>query len=103
MSESPPPQNLQTGNLPSESPRAESLRAEFTTEPFEGEGEPPSHAAEALECLRAAGLEPEFGPLGTSVSGDRETVLPALTRMLDTALTSGADRITLQVTRDDTA
>ena len=103
MSESPPPQNLQTGNLPSENPRAESLRAEFTTEPFEGEGEPPSHAAEALECLRAAGLEPEFGPLGTSVSGDREIVLPALTRMLDTALTSGADRITLQVTRDDTA
>lgn len=90
-------------NPGAETPRSatpETLRAEFTTEPFEGEGEPPPHAADALECLRAAGLEPEFGPLGTSVSGDRDTVLPAVARMLDVALTSGADRITLQVTRD---
>ena len=97
-------ENPRQENSWQESPRSappETLRAEFTTEPFEGEGEPPSHAADALECLRAAGLEPEFGPLGTSVSGDRGTVLPAVARMLDTALTSGADRITLQVTRDD--
>ena len=93
------PENPRVENPRSAAP--ETLRAEFTTEPFEGEGDPPSHAADALECLRAAGLEPEFGPLGTAVSGDRETVLPAVARMLDTALTSGADRITLQVTRDD--
>lgn len=93
------PENPRVENPRSAAP--ETLRAEFTTEPFEGEGDPPSHAADALECLRAAGLEPEFGPLGTAVSGDRETVLPAVARMLDTALTSGADRITLQVARDD--
>lgn len=98
MPENPPVENPRVEN-PRSAP--ETLRAEFTTEPFEGEGDPPSHAADALECLRAAGLEPEFGPLGTAVSGDRETVLPAVARMLDTALTSGADRITLQVTRDD--
>jgi uncharacterized protein YqgV (UPF0045/DUF77 family) len=78
------------------------LTAEFTTEPFEGEGTPPAHALAARDRLRSAGLEPEFGPLGTSVSGDRATVLAALGSMLDTALDAGADRITLQVTVNDT-
>lgn len=73
------------------------LRAEFTTEPFQGEGDPPAHAVAARDHLRRAGLEPEFGPLGTALSGDRETVLRALTSMLDTVLDEGATRITLQV------
>jgi uncharacterized protein YqgV (UPF0045/DUF77 family) len=74
------------------------LNAEFTTEPFRGEGEPPAHAVAARESLRASGLEPEFGPLGTAVSGDREAVLPALAAVLTAALDAGAHRITLQVT-----
>ncbi|QIZ34764.1 thiamine-binding protein [Saccharopolyspora sp. ASAGF58] len=78
------------------------LRAEFTTEPFEGEGEPPAHAVAARDCLRAAGLEPEFGPLGTSISGEREALLPALVAVLETVLDTGANRITLQVTVGDT-
>lgn len=78
------------------------LRAEFTTEPFEGEGEPPAHAVAARDCLRAAGLEPEFGPLGTSISGEREALLPALAAVLETVLDTGANRITLQVTVDGT-
>lgn len=77
------------------------LHAEFTTEPFEGEGEPPAHAVAARDCLHAAGLEPDFGPLGTSLSGDRATVLSALASVFDTAFDSGARRITLQVTVDD--
>ncbi|PKW12827.1 MULTISPECIES: thiamine-binding protein [Saccharopolyspora] len=77
------------------------LRAEFTTEPFEGEGEPPAHAVAARDCLRAAGLEPEFGPLGTSISGEREALLPALAAVLETVLDTGANRITLQVTVGD--
>lgn len=77
------------------------LTAEFTTEPFEGEGEPPAHALAARDCVRAAGLEPEFGPLGTSISGDRDTVLTALHSVLDTALDSGAHRVTLQVSITD--
>ncbi|MER5390106.1 thiamine-binding protein [Saccharopolyspora sp. NPDC002686] len=78
------------------------LRVEFTTEPFEGEGEPPAHAVAARDCLRAAGLEPDFGPLGTSITGDRETLLPALARVVETVLNTGANRITLQVTVDGT-
>lgn len=79
------------------------VTAEFTTEPFRGEGEPPAHALAARNRLRAAGLEPDFGPLGTSVSGPRESVLPALAEVLDSALAAGADRITLQVSVDDPA
>ncbi|MEV4734866.1 thiamine-binding protein [Saccharopolyspora sp. NPDC049426] len=77
------------------------LRAEFTTEPFEGEGEPPAHALAARDCLLAAGLDPDFGPLGTAISGDREQLLPALAEVLDKALAAGASRITLQVTAED--
>ncbi|MBE9375045.1 hypothetical protein IQ251_11395 [Saccharopolyspora sp. HNM0983] len=74
------------------------LRAEFTTEPFEGEGEPPAHAVAARDLLLRSGLEPDFGPLGTSVTGSREVLLPALSQLLDEVLSTDADRITLQVT-----
>lgn len=77
------------------------LRAEFTTEPFEGEGEPPAHAVAARDALRTAGLEPDFGPLGTAIQGDRQTVLAALGEVLDVALGAGAARITLQVTAEE--
>lgn len=76
------------------------VTAEFTTEPFRGEGEPPEHAVAARDRLRAAGLEPDFGPLGTSVTGPRGSVLAALSEMIDSALAAGADRVTLQVTAD---
>lgn len=78
------------------------LTAEFTTEPFHGEGEPPEHAVQAHDRLREAGLEPDFGPLGTTVSGDRAALLPALAAVLDSALEAGADRITMQVTVEQT-
>ena len=77
------------------------LHAEFTTEPFQGEGEPPAHAVATRDRLRTAGLDPDFGPLGTAIAGDRDDVLSALASVLDTALESGARRITMQVTVDD--
>ena len=77
------------------------LRAEFTTEPFRGEGDPPSHAVAAREAVRRTGIEPDFGPLGTALSGDRAAVLRALTSVLDEALDEGATRITLQVSVED--
>ena len=61
------------------------LVAEFTTEPFVGEGAPPAHATEALRVVEASGLSCDFGPLGTSVSGEVVTRVTA-----DTALLHGA-------------
>jgi len=75
------------------------LEAEFTSEPFEGEGDPPAHATQALEVALGAGLECDFGPLGTSVSGDSGALLGALPQILRTAFEQGATRITVQVER----
>ncbi|UJW35961.1 hypothetical protein L3Q67_20495 [Saccharothrix sp. AJ9571] len=78
------------------------LEAEFTTEPFLGEGPPPEHAELARQAALAAGLETDFGPLGTSVRGEAEAVLAALPKIARAALTGGATRLTLQLrdTRD---
>lgn len=73
------------------------LVAEFTTEPFHGEEEPPRHAVAALEAAEGAGLECEFGPLGTTVRGDADDVVHALADVLRAALAHGATRVTLQV------
>jgi len=73
------------------------LDADFTTEPFRGEGEPPEHARAALRAAEAAGLECDFGPLGTTVAGERDALLPALQRIVDAALDAGAEQVTLQV------
>ena len=77
------------------------LVAEFTTEPFHGEGDPPPHATSAFEALRTAGVECEFGPLGTSATGEAEALLDALQAAVSAALANGADTVTLQVRRAD--
>ena len=77
------------------------LRAELTTEPFEGEGDPPAHVTATLEALRTAGLDCGFGPFGTSATGDSPAVLDAVATALRAALASGATRVTLQVERLD--
>ncbi len=71
--------------------------AEFTTEPFRGEGEPPRHAERARDVALAAGLETDFGPLGTTVRGERAAVIGALADVIAAALDSGATRVTLRV------
>ncbi|MFJ4655304.1 thiamine-binding protein [Nocardia sp. NPDC088792] len=73
------------------------LRAEFTTEPFDGEGDPPPHATETFAALEKLGLTCEFGPLGTEVAGPGAVLLPALQEMLAVAFANGATRVTLQV------
>ncbi|WP_297622883.1 thiamine-binding protein [Nocardia sp.] len=77
------------------------LRAEFTTEPFDGGGEPPAHATETFAALDELGLTCEFGPLGTSVAGPDAVLLPALQKMLAVAFANGASRVTLQVEQAD--
>lgn len=73
------------------------LTAEFTTEPFRGEGEPPSHAVRAREAALHAGLGVVFGPFGTTVCGDADAVLGALPAIARAALEGGATRMTLQL------
>ena len=76
------------------------VRAEFTTEPFHGEDEPPEHVVATATPLLDAGLVPDFGPLGTSVEGETETVVVALTDAIRAAFAAGATRFTLQIDAD---
>jgi len=76
------------------------LVAEFTTEPFEVEGSPPAHVTEALRAAEEAGLDCEFGPLGTQVRGEQADVLAALPKVLEAAFAGGASQVTLQVRHD---
>jgi uncharacterized protein YqgV (UPF0045/DUF77 family) len=72
------------------------VRVEFTTEPFHGEGDDvPAHVTAAAQALRGAGLEPDLGPLGTSVDGDADAVVPAVADAMRAALRGGATRVTL--------
>ncbi|SFA90425.1 HTH domain-containing protein [Amycolatopsis marina] len=73
------------------------LEAEFTTEPFRGEGSPPEHATLARDAALTAGLSVDFGPLGTAARGEREAVLDALPAIARAALDAGATRFTLRL------
>lgn len=73
------------------------LEAEFTSEPFHGEGPPPEHAVKARDTAEDAGLSADFGPLGTLVRGDADTLLDALPAIARAALDGGATRVTLQL------
>src|SRR4051812_21357370 len=70
---------------------------EFTVEPFT-EGAPGPHVRAAVEVARAAGLEVEFGPFGTTVGGDDAKVLDAVDAVVRAAVAAGASRVSLQLT-----
>ena len=72
------------------------VRVEFTTEPFHGEdGQLPAHVTASADALRAGGLAPDLGPLGTSVEGEADGVIDAVAGALKEALAHGATRVTL--------
>ena len=73
------------------------VRAEFTTEPFVV-GSIPEHAKAAEAEARRHGLTTDFGPFGTSASGERDSVMNAIPDILNAAIEAGAQRITLQIT-----
>lgn len=73
------------------------LEAEFTSEPFHGEGSPPEHALAARDAAAEAGLETDFGPLGTLARGEAKDLLDALPAIARAALEGGATQVTLQV------
>ena len=76
------------------------LLVEFTVEPFT-EGQPGPHVQAALEAARAAGGDVDFGPFGTSVTGEDERVLAVVGDVVKAAVEAGATRVSLQVTRAD--
>ncbi|MGH9124657.1 MAG: helix-turn-helix domain-containing protein [Acidimicrobiales bacterium] len=74
------------------------IRLEFTVEPFV-EGSPGPHVHAALAEARRLGLEPEMGPFGTTVDGDTDHVLPALSAIVAAAVDQGATRVAMAVSR----
>ncbi len=74
------------------------LVAEFTVEPFV-EANPGPHVRAALRVAEASGLDVDFGPFGTSVTGDDGTVLALLDDVVRAALDAGATRVSLQIQR----
>ena len=76
------------------------LLVEFTVEPFT-EGQPGPHVQAALKAARAAGGDVDFGPFGTSVTGEDERVLAVVGDVVKAAVEAGATRVSLQVTRAD--
>jgi uncharacterized protein YqgV (UPF0045/DUF77 family) len=77
---------------------AVSLVVEFTIEPFV-EGQPGPHVRAAVEAAERSGLTVDFGPFGTTVSGDDGPVLDAVDGILRAATAAGATRVSLQVVR----
>lgn len=73
------------------------VSAEFTIEPFV-EGAPGPHVEAGIEAARAAGVEVEVGPFGTTATGDLAAVTDAVGRLCRAAVEAGAARISLQLT-----
>ncbi|MCL1693200.1 MAG: thiamine-binding protein [Actinomycetia bacterium] len=74
-------------------------RAEFMVEPFvEGSLGPPVLAA--IDAVTTRGFEPQVGAFGTTINGDANDVIEALSEMLNAAMEAGASRVTVQVDRD---
>ena len=76
------------------------LLIEFTIEPFV-EGDPGPHVRAAVDAPERSGLTVDFGPFGTTVSGDDEAALDAVDRILRAATAAGATRVSLQLVRSD--
>ena len=76
-----------------------SLVVEFTIEPFV-EGVPGPHVRAAVEAAERSGVTVDFGPFGTTVSGDDNAVLTAIDRLLRAATGAGATRVSLQLVRE---
>jgi uncharacterized protein YqgV (UPF0045/DUF77 family) len=74
------------------------LALEFTVEPFV-QGAPGPHVTAAVDAAQASGLEVDFGPFGTSVSGPDAEVLNALDDVVRRALAAGATRVSVQIHR----
>ena len=73
------------------------LRLEFTVEPFVA-ARPGRHVRAAIDEARRLGLDPEVGPFGTTVVGERGAVLRGLAAIAGAAVDAGAARVSVSVT-----
>jgi uncharacterized protein YqgV (UPF0045/DUF77 family) len=78
------------------------LRAELTVEPFVA-GQPGRHVQAAVDALRAAGFDVEFGPFGSSIRGREADVIAAVAAAARATVAAGATRIAMQIERIDEA
>jgi len=74
----------------------EALSLELTVEPFVA-GHPGRHVEAVLDTARAAGLEADFGPFGTVLTGASAALLSVLPDLVGAALAAGASRVSVQV------
>lgn len=77
------------------------VTVEFIVEPFT-EGVLGPHVTAALDALRSAGLEPDVGPFGNTVTGDSAEVFSALSAASTAAFGSGATTLELTARRVET-
>ncbi len=80
--------------------QAKNIKLEFTVEPFV-DSKPGPHVKAAIA---AASTDPELvvdvGPFGTIVDGERDRVLSITQEILTAAFSTGASRVSLQLTAD---
>ena len=74
-------------------------RAEFMVEPFI-EGSLGTPVLAAIDAVTEHGFEPRVGAFGTTITGDPDRVIVALSDMLNAAMDAGASRVTVQVDRE---
>ncbi len=72
---------------------------EFFVEPF-SEGRPGRHVKEAIAAMERWGFAVDIGPFGNIALGDSEKLPQAVADLLESAMGSGATRISLQVITD---
>ena len=74
------------------------LRLELTVEPFI-DGQPGPHVQAAIGALRAAGLQPDVGPFGTTVEAPLERIAPILGSLISATFEANGSSITLSLQR----
>lgn len=82
-------------NNESTPPRA---RTEVLVEPFR-ENDPGPHVVAAVDVLEAAGLAPDMGPFATEATGDLDTTIEAIARLLRASFDAGADAVQVRIER----
>ena len=70
----------------------------MTVEPFI-DGQLGPHVLAAIGALRAAGLQPDVGPFGTTVEAPLQRIAPALGSLISAAFEEQASSITVSVSR----